>query len=202
MKFHINFKEINVISSNYNKFSEDEAKRYISQLKDGSILLSREMLEDPNFKNTLVLVCMYKSDGIFGLVCNRPSHMPLSEVFNVDSIYKYQKRNIYIGGPCRQETLHIIQITDKAANHAYKVGQKVFLGGEWESLEAILAEDISTTRLFLGYSGWAPGQLEDEIKAGAWEVYNVDLNKFLMQWKEPLYTDTNESREYLLNISQ
>ena len=194
-------KEINVVSPNHNKSSEGEAQRYISQLKDGCILLSKEMLEDPNFNNTLVLICMYKKNGIFGLVCNRPSHMPLSEVFNVDPIFKSQKRNIYIGGPCQQETLQIIQITDNAANHAYKIGQKVYLGGEWDSLEAILSEDIATTRLFLGYSGWAPGQLEEEIKAGAWEVYNVDLNKFLMQWKEPLYSNTDESREYLLSIS-
>ena len=173
----------------------------IDRLHDGSILLSREIMEDPNFKITLVLVCIYKKSGVFGLVCNRPSHMPLSEVFNVDPIYKTQRRNIYIGGPVQQETLHIIQLSQKPASHAYKIAKQVYFGGEWESLEAVLAEDISTTRLFLGYSGWAPGQLEAEIRAGAWEVYNVDLLKFLQQWKEPLYTNIDDIRDYLTTMS-
>jgi putative transcriptional regulator len=181
---------------------EDEnVQGHLSRLKDGCILLSHENLQDPNFTLTVVLICIFNQDGAFGLVCNRPSHMPLSEVFNVDTIYKTQRRNIYIGGPVQQETLHIIQITDKAAKQAYTIAPRVYLGGEWESLEAILSEDQASTRLFLGYSGWAAGQLEAEIAEGAWEVYTVDLEKFLTQWEEPMFTDITAIRTYLKKLS-
>ncbi len=183
-----------------NKY-DDTTLGNINRLKDGCILLSHEDLMDPNFRLTVVLICIYNKDGAFGLVCNRPSHMPLSEVFNVDSALKTIRRSIYIGGPVQQETLHIIQITATAAEHAYKVAPNVYLGGEWESLESILAEDPQRTRLFLGYSGWSAGQLEAEIAEGAWEVYNVDLEKFLLQWEEPLFRDVKKIRGYLKKLS-
>ena len=180
---------------------DDTTHGHLGRLKDGCILLSNENLLDPNFKVTVVLVCIYNKEGAFGLVCNRPSHMPLSEVFDIDTVFWAEKRNIYIGGPVQQETLHIIQITDSAAEHAHKIAPRVYLGGEWESMESILTQDSSTTRLFLGYSGWSPGQLETEITEGAWEVYDVDLNKFLMEWKEPLFQEVDKMREYLRDLS-
>ncbi len=180
---------------------DDSTLGYINRLKDGCILLSHEDLMDPNFRITVVLICIHNKDGAFGLVCNRPSHMPLSEVFNVDSVLKGMQRNIYIGGPVQQETLHIIQIAETAAEHAYKIAPNVYLGGEWESLETILSEESLKTRLFLGYSGWSAGQLEAEIAEGAWEVYNVDLEKFLLQWEEPLFRDVVKIRHYLKDLS-
>ncbi len=180
---------------------DDTIREHIGRLRDGCVLLSREALEDPNFKITVVLTCIYNKEGTFGLVCNRPSHMPINEVFNVDSLFKFKKRNIYIGGPVQQESLHIIQITDNAAEHAYKIAPQVYLGGEWESIEAILSEDSATTRIFLGYSGWTGGQLEFEIAQGAWEVYNVDVKQFLIHWEEPLFQDIDRIREYLNNLS-
>lgn len=183
------------------KHYDDTSLGHISRLKDGCILLSHENLMDPNFRVTVVLICIYNDEGAFGLVCNRPSHMPLSEVFNVDPALKTMRRNIYIGGPVQQETLHIIQIADTAAQHAYKIAPRVYLGGEWDSLETILAEDPARTRLYLGYSGWSPGQLEAEIAEGAWEVYNVDLEKFLLQWEEPLFHNIDKIRRYLKTLS-
>ena len=190
-----------MVSPIRSKKYDDTTQGHLGRLKDGCILLSNENLLDPNFKVTVVLICIYNKEGAFGLVCNRPSHMPLSEVFDVDTVLKAERRSIYIGGPVQQETLHIIQITDSAAEHAYKIAPRVYLGGEWETLESILAEDLSTTRLFLGYSGWSPGQLEAEITEDAWEVYTIDLERFLVEWKEPLYRDVDKMREYLRDLS-
>lgn len=179
----------------------DSTHDYISRLKNGCILLSHEDLEDPNFKITVVLLCVYDKDGVFGLVLNRPSHMPLREVFDIDSIFDNEKRSMYIGGPLQQEVLHILQITDEAASGAMQLALRVFVGGEWDTLETVLSEECSTTRLFLGYSGWSQGQIEEEIIEGAWEVYNVDLEKFLTQWEEPMFQDIDKIRSYLKEIT-
>lgn len=181
---------------------EDAILQNIQRLKDGCVLLSNENLLDPNFQLTVVLICVYNNEGAFGLVCNRPSHMPLSEVFSsTESFILSQKRKIYIGGPVQQESLHILQIADNAAENAYKIYPRVYLGGEWESLEAILHEDPATTRLFLGYSGWGEGQLEAEVAEGAWDVYTVNCEKFLLQWEEPIFYDIGKIRRYLKDIS-
>ncbi len=176
-------------------------EEYLEKLKDGCVLLSHENLQDPNFKLTIVLVCIHNKEGTFGLVCNRPSHMPLSEVFDIDDIYKKEKRCIYIGGPVQQSNLIVIQLKDNAAKNSYKITNRVYLGGEWGAINDILSEDPFITRLFLGYSGWAPGQLEMEITEGAWEVYQVNVENFLLNWEEPLYNDHNKIRDYLIKHS-
>ncbi len=158
-----------------------EAESYLRELREGSLLLAREELQDPNFLGTVVLICMYDKGGAVGLVVNRPSHMPLSEVFNVDIPQRNERRKIFIGGPVQQDAMQILQLTDSPVQNAFKVAGGVYLGGEWESLAQILEADQETSRLFLGYSGWGPGQLEAEINLGAWEVYNIRVREFMLQ---------------------
>ena len=166
-------------------------------LRDGTILLSTEALVDPTFSVTVILVCTHNNDGTFGLVINRPSHMPLIEVFESIPEQFNKKRTMYIGGPVDQESLHLIQLTDTGVKGSYGVAENVFLGGEWDSIEEILTTSQSDTRLFLGYSGWEAGQLEEEIREGSWEVFRVDLESFLREWKEPLFNDVASIRNYL-----
>ncbi|MBD3322779.1 MAG: hypothetical protein GF350_16890, partial [Chitinivibrionales bacterium] len=70
---------------------DENIKQRLKRLKNGCILLSEERLQDPNFESTVVLICMHNDDGAFGFVLNRPSHMPLSEVFSVDTPLQHQK---------------------------------------------------------------------------------------------------------------
>lgn len=158
---------------------DEEARRRLARLRGAAVLVSDEGLKDPNFDSAVVLVCVHNSDGAYGLVINRPSHMPLSELFDgfagVD-----RKKKMYVGGPVRQEDLQILQVTASPVPDAYRICDRVHLGGRWESIETILDEEGSSTRVFLGYSGWGPGQLEHEILAGAWEVYLPDIERLLL----------------------
>lgn len=161
-------------------------------IENGVILLSREALKDPNFSATAVLICIHEpQEGTFGFVLNRPSHMPLCEVFSTELSpeLKSCQRKIYIGGPVRQHELQLLHLTDTPTPNAYAVAPHVYLGGTWESLDDILNAESEEVRLFLGYSGWAAGQLESEIQQGAWEVYRCDLASLLRQPEEQLCTD-------------
>lgn len=182
------------------EFNQENSK-FINTLKDGSLLLSTEALKDPNFEVTVILVCIYNEEGAFGLVLNRTSHMPLNEVFNSVGSYADKKRTIYIGGPVEPEGLHLIQLRKEGVTGSYMIQEGVQLGGEWDSIEEILDTDPKTTRLFLGYSGWSAGQLEDEIEDGAWEVYNINLKEFLKNWSEPLFHDIKNIRKHIKELS-
>jgi putative transcriptional regulator len=83
----------------------------LKKLATGSILLARDELKDPNFDSTVVLICVHSLEGSYGLVLNRPSHMPLSEIFDGFHDSKL-KREIYIGGPVSQDELQILQVTE------------------------------------------------------------------------------------------
>lgn len=174
---------------------------HLSRLKEGSVLIARESLLDPNFQASVVLVCMFeKYKNAVGLVCNRPTHMPLSEVFNLGEIPSPVSRRIYIGGPVQQDAMQILQITKTPAKNAYRVEENVYLGGEWDSIEEILETDERSTRLYLGYSGWGAGQLEAEVKQGAWEVYNPDLMKLFTTSEEPMIGDVQQIRKYITSL--
>lgn len=157
---------------------DDETRKRLERLKTGCVLVARDSLKDPNFDSAVVLVCVYSEDGAYGVVMNRPSHMPLSEMFDGYSGIE-TRRKIFVGGPVRQDELQILQITDSPADSAFQVAARVFLGGQWDDLSKLLEAEEDSSHLFLGYSGWAPGQLEYEIIAGAWDVYTVDVERFL-----------------------
>ncbi len=177
-------------------------EEYIQRLEQGSVLLSREGLMDPNFQLTIIIICAYDKQGCFGLVCNRPSNMPLTEVFDLPVELGSKSRPIYIGGPVHQNEMFVLQLSEEEVEDSLEIQKGVYFGGNWESIEEIIDSDPYSTRLFLGYSGWAPGQLENEIREKAWEVYRVDIKKFLSDWKEPLFHDIEEMRSYLTSIQK
>jgi putative transcriptional regulator len=172
-------------------------KDRLSRLKSGCVLLALDTLKDPNFDSTLVLICVHsKKDGAYGLILNRPTHMPISEVF--DGFAELDiRRKLYIGGPVNQNVLQVLQITDAPQKDAFLVSPRIYMGGQWENLESLITSEKPNLRLFLGYSGWSPGQLEYEIMAGAWEVYEVNTEKLLAAEDEQLAAGIEDIKEYL-----
>ena len=165
------------------------ADSYKSRLKSGTILVAREALTDLNFNNTIVLLCQYGNMGAYGLVLNRTAHMPLHEIFehppelpDLPNLPKGAnlKRRVYIGGPVQSTELQILQIGSEPVEESLQVAPDIFLGGAWEQVEDFLSRDPKTLRMFLGYAGWGEGQLEEEIEAGAWEVWETDIRRLLM----------------------
>lgn len=181
---------------------DEAAREELEKLRSGCVLLSKRGLEDPNFKSTVVLICVHNEDGAFGLVLNRPSHMPLSEVFDIQGPLKNTRRKIYIGGPVQQNTLHLLQLTDTPSEQAVQVAGGVHLGGEFGSIEEVLSADEKTVRLFLGYSGWGSGQLEAEILHEAWEVYNLNVKRLMSSTDESLMRPIEEIRRHLAALTR
>lgn len=137
----------------------------------GSILVAKEKLGDPNFAESVVLIVQYdKDEGTVGIVINRPSDVPLSQVF---PHIKYATADpVYMGGPvgitAGQALLRLPAKTDDATpivGNVYVTASKKLIEKSVSSRAA-----PSKFRLFLGYAGWAPGQLEAEIRLGAWSI--------------------------------
>lgn len=174
--------------------------RQLQRLTSGSVLVAREILQDPNFDATLVLICVHSpNEGSYGLVLNRVSHMPVSEIFDGCAQLQLSKE-ILIGGPVQQEELQVVQITDTPADGAYPISEGIYMGGRWTDLNAMLESD-QNTHLFLGYSGWGPAQLESEIQLKAWDVYNVDLKKLFFHYHILVGADTSAITSFLETIS-
>jgi putative transcriptional regulator len=140
------------------------------QPEKGRLLISEPFLPDPNFERTVVLLCEHNKRGSFGFVLNKPSIATVKEVMDHLPIH----RKVFIGGPVQQDTLHYIHRIDDLAD-AIPVGDGIFWGGDFDALVTGLDTggiSEADVRFFLGYSGWASGQLEEELKENSWIVCN------------------------------
>ena len=172
------------------------------RLAPGVILAARDLLSDENFDSAIVLLCQYGVEGAYGLVLNRPAHMPLSEIFDhpPESVSPAKNRRVYMGGPVQPVELQILQIGVESAPGSHEVAAGVHLGGAWEELDEILSQNPKNLRIFLGYSGWAGGQLEQEIELGAWEVFKTDLAKLLLGPEEPWFGGSEQFKGSLATL--
>jgi len=158
----------------------------------GSLLISEPFLPDPNFERTVVLLCEHNEDGSIGFVLNKPSILKFDEA--VEEVSDFSP-TLYVGGPVQQDTLHFIHRSPDELEGSIQVTDEIFWGGNYEQLitmintRNIVPEDF---KFFLGYSGWAPGQLEEELKQKSWIVINnptavevFDIEPKIL-WKEVL----------------
>lgn len=184
---------------------DDSAGRrpFAPKLAPGILLVAKDVLEDPNFSNTIVLLCQHGAEGAYGLVLNRPSHMPLREIFEHPPAMpdgRAMTRRVYIGGPVQPTELQILQLGEPVAPDTMEIAPGVHMGGKWETLDEILSPDPDRLRLFLGYAGWGEGQLEEEVGAGAWEILEADIVRLLGAPEADWATGMEQLRRFLASL--
>ncbi|QXD16620.1 YqgE/AlgH family protein [Rhodocaloribacter litoris] len=134
----------------------------------GTLLIAPPLMEDPNFRRTVVLLCEHGEEGSFGLILNRPLTLHLQDV--LDDVLDYDTP-LSLGGPVQPNTLHFLHRFGERIPGAVPVLEDVYWGGDFEALKHLLTGERVTgeaLRFFLGYAGWSPGQLEEEIEQGGW----------------------------------
>ena len=147
----------------------------------GDLLISEPYLPDPNFERTVIYLCEHDDNGTFGFVLNRLAHVKLSDV--VDEV-SYTS-DLFVGGPVQQDTLHYIHRNPDLADSSKMVSNDIYWGGDYDQLLGMLnTKSISQEeiRFFIGYSGWAPDQLMDEMKAKSWIVLKGATSEMVFDW--------------------
>lgn len=142
----------------------------------GQLLLDGGTLRGSFFHRAVVLICQHDAEGAFGLVLNRTSGSKVGEALIADLPEALKDHVLYLGGPVQPATLSFLH-TDQFLPEA-NVLPNLNLG---HSLDALveLGESFSTTqqiRVFAGYSGWSPGQLDDEMKRHHWLTHPASLD--------------------------
>jgi putative transcriptional regulator len=142
--------------------SPDTAVKFL----EGQLLVSAPGLRDPNFFHSVLLLVKHNEEGAFGLVLNRASATQVVDVWGQISTEPCASRQaIRVGGPI-EGPLMALHGNDALGDAEVLPG--VYFAAEREKLEVLVAGPDSSARFFVGYSGWAPGQLESEMEEGAW----------------------------------
>lgn len=138
----------------------------------GMFLIAVPSLKDPNFKQTVVLICDHTKDGAFGLVVNRlllNSFIPLLDGLDIKECVT--DIPVFYGGPVKPEQGYIIYTSSKLYHPSININKKLILTTANEILIDIAAARGPKKFLFiLGFAGWAPGQLEYELTTDSWLV--------------------------------
>lgn len=136
------------------------------------LLLAMPDLADPNFRRTVVLLIHHDEDGTFGLVLNRTTEVAASELCQTLDIEWSGPADpdVHWGGPVQPNTGWMLYGADAPVElpDTTELGEDLRFAGSLDALRRVAGAPPRALRLFLGYSGWGPGQLEEELSQGAW----------------------------------
>tara|TARA_B100000609_G_C17079634_1_gene363423 strand:- start:89 stop:652 length:564 start_codon:yes stop_codon:yes gene_type:complete len=159
----------------------------------GHFLIASPSMDDPNFRQTVMLMVQHDADGALALVLNRPSNLSVQQAWEqVGSSPCKCDGQLGIGGPCQGPIM---------ALHTRKdVGEKqilpgVFLSVEEENVSWLMRRGAEQIKCYIGYAGWAPGQLEEEIAAGSWKSIPAQLDLVFTAQIEDLWRQVTQTAD-------
>jgi putative transcriptional regulator len=145
----------------------------------GRLLVARPEMGDPRFSRTVVLLVRHDASGALGFVVNRPAEeVSVASLLRRIGLEPGEARGsirMHYGGPVAPGSVFVLHTADWRGEGTQQVAGGIALTGTPAVLRAIGAgKGPRTALLLLSYSGWAPGQLEREVKAGAWVAVPAD----------------------------
>ena len=143
----------------------------------GRLLVATPPLEDPNFDRTVVYMLEHHHEGALGVIINRPISEELDEPLDRWTALQPSPQSVFRGGPVEPDALIALARTTEpltAATEELAPVAGTIASADLTTDPAFVAGSVEAVRVFRGYSGWGPGQLENEIEAGAWLVLDAE----------------------------
>jgi putative transcriptional regulator len=170
---------------------------------NGQFLIAETDLQDPNFFRTVILIVHHNEEGAFGLVVNRQSDVTAGEVIEGVEETALEDVPVFVGGPVQQNYVFALHdgIPERyRSEHTEEIGGRIFFEPSFRHvIDFVRSEDYQTVepdsrsriRVFAGYSGWGPGQLESELESDSWFVHPATADVIFDSeptegWKEAL----------------
>jgi putative transcriptional regulator len=139
-------------------------------LAPGRVLIADKDLHDPNFEATVIVLLSYdEEDGAGGVILNRPSETTVAQALKDLPEARGMRDLAYQGGPVQTKRVLALLRAPSKLEDADEVLPGVYSVGTTKLLRKALADKMEI-RVFAGYAGWGPGQLEAEVDAGAWHI--------------------------------
>lgn len=135
----------------------------------GTLLVSSPVLDD-FFQRTVIFITEHNEEGSIGFVLNSKLDIMLEQAIpELDGI----EANLFLGGPVQKELLNFIHRVPEQIEGGMEISDGIYWGGNFESLKALsITQTLNMDDIifFLGYSGWSPSQLDEELQQNTWYV--------------------------------
>ena len=134
----------------------------------GQLLIAGPSLVDPNFWRTVVLVGEHSDEGALGVVLNRPSETPVGEAVPELADLADEMGTVHVGGPVQSSAVVVLADFENPEEAGSLVVDSIgFLSTE---VDPESLGEVRRARVYVGYAGWGPGQLDGELEEGSWIV--------------------------------
>ena len=146
----------------------------VKDLAVGKLLVAPRNAPDPSFAQTVILLVQRDGHSAVGLMVNRRTKMPISRALEEWKPAKGKPDPVYMGGPVELDgAMALLRLASKPGDAAHVVGD-VYLASSRTLMEKALSAgtDPGEFRVYLGYCGWGPGQLENEVGLGVWYIFS------------------------------
>jgi putative transcriptional regulator len=137
---------------------------------NGVLLVAKPDMPDPRFREAVILVTQAPDGHTVGVILNRPLKAGLQEFMPGPRARNYRGTMSYGGPVMERAVVALFRSADPPAAPAFQVLRGIYLSMHPRAIEPLLAPSGRGYRLFAGFSGWAPRQLQDEVKADGWHI--------------------------------
>lgn len=154
----------------------------------GCLLVASRKLVDPNFRRAVVLIVQHTEDGTLGVILNRPSNASIRHIWGKISDTECDRDEpVLFGGPVHGP---LMAIHTQPECSEIEVIPGVHFSVQRENLDQLMNGSEPSIRLFIGHSGWSPGQLESELEEGSWHTAPATIEQVFLpvedQWEHVL----------------
>lgn len=150
--------------------------KFLDKPIKGAIIIAEPLIEDPNFERSVILLTEHNDDGTVGFILNRPLELTLGDL--VEDLSGISSK-VYEGGPVQKDEMYIIHQCGKDIAGSVPITSSLWWGGDFNEIQEKITSGVLAAenfKLFLGYSGWSFGQLNQEVRDRSWVI--LDSKKF------------------------
>jgi putative transcriptional regulator len=148
------------------------------ELAPGKILIADRNLRDPHFAGTVIVLITYDDEGAVGVILNRQSETPVTRILDGVKEAAGRKDLVFEGGPVETKSVLALTRSREKGDGLHHLFGDVYAILSEGPLRKTLASGAGSNllRFYLGYAGWGPGQLDDEVDGGAWHILRGDAS--------------------------
>lgn len=142
------------------------------------LLVAHPRLDGSDFARTVVVVAFPQDTGPMGVVLNRPIGMTLGALFDEHPTIRDREDAVYSGGPVQPDAILFLFRAPEHPVRALPVVEDIYLSADGKLFDELMTKpgDAATQRFYVGYSGWAEGQLDAEVERGDWYVLPAEAD--------------------------